>query len=59
MVRGFAGRGETYARRSEEKAAIEEKLRHSGLDPESSSSFKFLRRLAPEGTILDSGSSPE
>ncbi|MDR1709430.1 MAG: hypothetical protein LBS70_06885 [Candidatus Accumulibacter sp.] len=29
--------GKPYARRSEERAAIEETLRHSGLDPESSS----------------------
>jgi hypothetical protein len=59
---GFAGRGKRHARRSEEKPAIEETLRHSGLDPESSSSFKFfedLRRFAPEFTFLDSGSSPE
>ncbi|MDR1709617.1 MAG: hypothetical protein LBS70_07855 [Candidatus Accumulibacter sp.] len=33
--------------------------RHSGLDPESSSAFKILRRVAPKKTILDSGSSPE
>jgi hypothetical protein len=53
------------ARRSEERAAIEETSRHSGLDPESSLSFKFsrpffreeggefLRRFAPE--VYDSG----
>jgi hypothetical protein len=29
------------------------------LNPESSSSIKFLRRGAPKKTILDSGSSPE
>jgi hypothetical protein len=33
--------------------------RHSGLDPESSSSIKFLRRFAPEKTILDSGLSQQ
>jgi hypothetical protein len=35
------GAAKKYARRSEEMAAIEEMLRHSGLDPESSSSIKF------------------
>jgi hypothetical protein len=34
-----------HARRSEEKPAIEETLRHSGLDPESSSSFNFCGAL--------------
>jgi hypothetical protein len=33
--------------------------RHSGLDPESSSSIKFLRRFAPEKTILDFGLSQQ
>jgi hypothetical protein len=36
--------GETYARRSEEKPAIEETLRHSGLDPESRIVFSGATR---------------
>jgi hypothetical protein len=44
------GVGESIAWRSEEKAAIEEMLRHCWLNPESSSSIKFsgaLRRGKP------------
>jgi hypothetical protein len=37
----FCGGLQLHARRSEGTAAIEETLRHSGLDPESSSSIKF------------------
>jgi hypothetical protein len=51
--------GKGHARRSEEKPAIEETLRHSELDPESSSSIKFSGALRRRKTILDSGSSPE
>jgi hypothetical protein len=47
------GAGESTARRNEEN------IRHSGLDPESSSFVIILRRFAPGRTILDSGSSPE
>jgi hypothetical protein len=55
----FCGGLRTHARRSEEKAVIEEKLRHSGLDPESRivpSGAKRRKKLIDE---LDSGSNPE
>jgi hypothetical protein len=53
------GAGETYARRSEEKAVIEEKLRHSGLDPESRIVFSGAKRRKNLIDELNFGSSPE
>jgi hypothetical protein len=48
-----------HARRSEEKAAIEENPRHSGLDPESRIVFSGAMRRKIMTNKLDSGSSPE
>jgi hypothetical protein len=56
---GSPGVDKWHARRSEEKAVIEETLRHSGLDPESRivpSGAKRRKNLIDE---LNFGSSPE